>query len=134
MGNLVAVDLPQYEEWPQIGKVLHVTEANIEVQWYDGAYSEPWIPVKRKINRKYEYWTETIPLVSVILADVRLTRSCRLQKDTIAHLKCIQETVRWSECDLSLHYNHFVSHCSSLIPLVTVLKPPNLKHHLDSQY
>ena len=87
MGNVVAVDLPQYEEWPQIGKVLHVTEANIEVQWYDGAYSEPWIPVKRKINRKYEYWTETIPLVSVILADVRLTRSCRLQKDTIAHLK-----------------------------------------------
>ena len=63
VGNLVAVDLPQYEEWPQIGKVLHVTKANIE------------------------YWTETIPLVSVILANVKLTRSCRLQKSTIAHLK-----------------------------------------------
>lgn len=87
VGNLVAVNLPQYEEWPQIGKVLHVTRDNIEVQWYDGTYSEPWIPVKRKINGKYEYWTETIPLVSVILAEVKLTRSCRLQKSTIAHFK-----------------------------------------------
>lgn len=25
VGILVAVDLQQYEEWPQIGKVLHVT-------------------------------------------------------------------------------------------------------------
>ena len=78
VGNLVAVDLPQYEEWPQIGKVLNVTERNIEVQWYDGAYTEPWIPVKRKVNGKNVYWNETIPLASVVLANVELTRSCRL--------------------------------------------------------
>ena len=70
----------------QIHFCLKRTEANIEVQWYDGAYSESWIPVKKKINRKYEHWTETMPLVSAILAAVRLTRSCRLL-DTIAHLK-----------------------------------------------
>ena len=85
--NLVAANLQQYEEWPQIGKVLHVTRDSIEVQWYDGAYSEPWIPVKRKINGKYEYWTETIPLLSVILTNVKLTRSCRLEKSAIAQLK-----------------------------------------------
>ena len=32
VGNLVAANLQQYEEWPQIGKVLHVTRDNIEVQ------------------------------------------------------------------------------------------------------
>ena len=78
VGNLVAVDLPQYEEWPQIGKVLNVTERNIEVQWYDGAYTEPWTPVKRKVNGKYVYWNETIRLASVVLANVELTRSCWL--------------------------------------------------------
>lgn len=35
LGNLVAVDLPQYEEWPQIGKFLYVTERNIDIQQYD---------------------------------------------------------------------------------------------------
>ena len=80
VGNLVAVDLPQYEEWPQIGKVLNVTERYIEVQWYDGAYTEPWIPVKRKVNGKNVYWNETISLASVVLANVELTRSCRLRK------------------------------------------------------
>ena len=66
VGNLVAANLQQYEEWLQIGKVLHVTRDNIEVQWYDGTYSEPWIPVKRKINGKYEYWTETIPIQETV--------------------------------------------------------------------
>ena len=37
-------------------------------------------------NDKYEYCTETLPLVSVILADIRLTQSCRLHKNTVAHL------------------------------------------------
>lgn len=118
-GNQVAVHQAQNEEWPQIGQVLHVTEANIEVEWYDGAYSEPWITVKRKINRKYEYWTEMIPFVSVILADIRPTRSCRLQKNTIAHLKCIKETVWWSDVVYSCVITHSVNLSSIL--LVTVL-------------
>ena len=47
----------------------------------------------RLIESMSTSWTETIPFVSVILADIKLTRSCRLQKNTIAHLKCIKETV-----------------------------------------
>lgn len=96
VGNLVAVDLLQYE-WPQIGKVLNVTKRNVEVKWYDGAYTEPWIPVKKKVNGKYVYWNETIPLASIVLANVELTHSCRLRKNTIVHLKHIQETAQCSE-------------------------------------
>jgi len=40
------------------------------------------------VRQQAVYWNETIiPLVSVVLANVELTHSCQLQRNTISHLK-----------------------------------------------
>jgi len=87
VGILVAVDLQQYEEWPQIGKVLHVTGETLK---FSGMMVLTLVDTSKEegYRKIYMYWNETtIPLVSVVLANVELMHSCQLQKNIISHLK-----------------------------------------------
>lgn len=61
-GNLVAVNLIKYKEWPQIGEVICSDQDTVTLAWYDGLYSTPWIKVKLKHGGEHCDWIETLSM------------------------------------------------------------------------
>ena len=84
LGSIVAVYLPKYPEFPQIGKIRSISNSDISISWYDGAFNDIWTMVKLK---KGEEWNEKIEKKNVILHDIEFTRGQRLKKDTHQALK-----------------------------------------------
>ena len=86
-GQLVALNVENCHLKPLIAKVLEVNEETIDVVWLEGSYSKAWKVAKKKEGRDLVDWIDTVPKSSVILFDFQLTRSDRLRKATIKHLK-----------------------------------------------
>ena len=91
-GTLVAVNLQNYEEWPQIGKVINSNEDTVTLAWYDGTYSSPWIKVKLKKGKQYIEWREIVCRDVLIMYDITLTSGYRLRKDAVEKLKSFSHT------------------------------------------
>ena len=86
-GNLVACYVEKYEdEEPQIAKILNVNLEDVEVQWMQGSYFDPWHPCRVKQGRSYEPWVEDIPRSS-ILYEVQLSKTSRLSEPLRKKLK-----------------------------------------------
>lgn len=81
---MVAVYLPKYPEFPQIGKVQSMDEAAVTISWFDGAFNDIWSMVKLK---KGEQWTEKVNRKDIILYDIEFTKGQRLKKDTQLFLR-----------------------------------------------
>ena len=47
---------PQYNERPQLAKVLHVGQNKLKVQWFDGSWSGKWKIYKYKVGRNVMEW------------------------------------------------------------------------------
>lgn len=77
-GSLVAVYLPKYPEFPQIGQVQCSNDESITISWYDGTFNDIWTLVKLKKGLE---WKETIKKTSILLYDLVLTKGQRLKKD-----------------------------------------------------
>ena len=84
-GKMVALRLVKYfDEIPQIGKVVSVSDMEVTIEWFIGSYSDVWISWKR--NNKVV--KETVPKNAVIYSDIDLTKSSRLKPST---RKALQE-------------------------------------------
>lgn len=87
VGDLVAVHCDHYNDLPQIGKVLSMSENTLEVDWYAGSWTTMWKQAKKRSGRQLIPWTEHIPKSSVRLFDFTLTEAGRLRKATVQRLK-----------------------------------------------
>lgn len=81
---MVAVYLPKYPEFPQIGKIRSIDSKTVTISWYDGAFNDIWTLVKL---RKGEEWREKIEKNSILLYDIEFTKGQRLKKDACQALK-----------------------------------------------
>ena len=104
--TIVAVFVDQYsDEVPQLGRVIHVANDGIELEWMSGCYSGKflkqciqntnplfsgcigiWKTCKHRVGRESVVWTEKVP-VSSVLYPVQLTKSNRLKATTVEKLK-----------------------------------------------
>lgn len=84
VGSVVAVYLPKYPEFPQIGKIQSSSDATITISWYDGAFNDVWNIVKLK---KGIEWKETMNKDTILLYDLQFSRGQRLKKDAIEFLR-----------------------------------------------
>ena len=85
--NLVALNVLNCDQRPLVARVIDVSHDNLDIVWLEGSYTRPWKISKRKEGRAMVDWTDTVPKSSVILFDFQLTKTGRLQKATIEHLK-----------------------------------------------
>ena len=60
VGSMVAFCCPQYNERPQLAKVLDVGQNKLKVQWFDGSWSGKWKVYKYKVGRKVMEWVEDV--------------------------------------------------------------------------
>ena len=60
VGSMVALCCPQYNEQPQLAKVLDVGQNKLKVQWFDGSWSGKWKVYKYKVGRKVMEWVEDV--------------------------------------------------------------------------
>ena len=73
-------DEEQYDGQPWIAQILSgPTDGNLQVQWFQGAYTRPWGPDKR-------YKPFDVTMDSVI-SKVEFTPSFRLTKSSVSMLK-----------------------------------------------
>ena len=87
VGHLVALNVENCNLRPLIAKVLNSSDNELEIVWLEGSYTGPWKISKKKDGRTIVDWTDTVPKQSVILFDFELTKSNRLRKATVQHLK-----------------------------------------------
>jgi len=84
VGCMVALRLQKYsEDIPQIAKVVKLTELDVTVEWWIGAYGDTW----REWKERGRVITETFPRNAVIHHNIRFTKSLRLPKHLITELK-----------------------------------------------
>ena len=86
-GQLVALNVENSHLRPLIAKVLEAKAETIDVVWLEGSYSKSWKVAKKKEGRTLVDWIDSVPKSSVILFDFQLTKTERLRKATIEHLK-----------------------------------------------
>lgn len=86
-GMLVALNVENCPLRPLIAKVEEVHHESLDIVWLEGSYTRAWKVAKKKEGRNSVEWTDTIPKNSVILFDFQLTKSNRLRKATVEHLK-----------------------------------------------
>ena len=86
-GQLVALNVENCHLRPLIAKVLEVSADTIDVVWLEGSYTKSWKLAKRKEGHTFVDWADNVPKSSIILFDFQLTKTNRLRKATIQHLK-----------------------------------------------
>ena len=86
-GQLVALNVENCHLRPLIAKVLEVNMETIDIVWLEGSYNKSWKVAKKRERRTLVDWVDTVPKSSVILFDFQLTKTNRLRKATIEHLK-----------------------------------------------
>ena len=91
VGDYIALRCFKYKDFiPQIAKVRHISESDIEVEWLDGSYTGIWIPWKdhgKIIVKKFPR--------RAVIGVIALTASMRLKRNTIAALKEVYETTEY---------------------------------------
>lgn len=85
-GQLVALNVENCHLRPLIAKVLEINEETIDVVWPEGSYSRPWKVAKKEVRTLVDCM-DSVPKSSVMLFDFQLTKTNRLRKATIEHLK-----------------------------------------------
>ena len=86
-GQLVALNVENCHLRPLIAKVLEIKAETIDVVWLEGSYCKPWKIAKKKQGRALVDWIDGVPKSSVLLFDFQFTKTDRLRKATIEHLK-----------------------------------------------
>ena len=86
-GMLVALNVENYQFCPLIARIEEVNYDSFDVVWMERSCTRVWKVAKKKEERNLVEWTDTAPRNSVILFHFRLTKSNRLRKATIEHLK-----------------------------------------------
>ena len=87
VGHLVALNVENCALRPLIAKILSFCDNELEIVWLEGSYTAPWKIAKKRDGRTLLDWTDRVPKQSVILFDFELTKSNRLRKATVEHLK-----------------------------------------------
>ena len=90
LGSVVAVYLPKYPEFPQLGKVKSTSDTTITISWFNGAFNDVWTIVKL---RKGMEWTETVDKTTILLYDLQFSRGQRLKKDALEFLRDYFENI-----------------------------------------
>ena len=91
VGKFAALCLNQYKhEVPQIGKVLKVSDDQVDIEWIVGTFSSVWIPWMTKGKKM----NVTVHRNVVIVSAIELSKSNRLKKEDILALKRI-----YSNCE-----------------------------------
>ena len=86
VGVMVALRLASYyDEIPQIGKIIELTETDVTVEWWIGGYSNPWVQWKKK----NEPVSETFPRNAILCGGVTFTRGFRLLPEAIKKLRSL---------------------------------------------
>jgi len=86
------VQCSDYKERPLIGKVTEKGEDEVVMDWYIGSYSGTWREWKGRDNGKTVVFSQTIKSDD-ILQTVLLTKSMRLQPQTVKDLKNIYSSI-----------------------------------------
>ena len=86
-GMLVALNVENCQLRPLIARIETVHHDSLDVVWLEGSYTRGWKVAKKKDGRNLIEWTDTVPKSSIILFDFQLTKSNRLRKATVEHLK-----------------------------------------------
>ena len=86
-GMLAALNVENCQLCPLIAKIEAVDHDTLDFVWLEESYTRGWKIAKKKEGRNLIDWTDTIPKSSLILFDFQLTKSNRLQKATVEHLK-----------------------------------------------
>ena len=86
-GMLVALNVENCQLCPLIARIEAVNDDSFDVVWMEGSYTRGWKVAKKKEGRNLVELTDTVPKNSVILFDFQLTKSNRLRKATVEHLK-----------------------------------------------
>ncbi|XP_077864365.1 nipped-B-like protein B [Saccoglossus kowalevskii] len=94
VGVMVAVFCPEYNELPQIGKVVDVTDDQFKIHWHCGKWNTAWIPHFQRIGRKKTPWEDWQPKESALLWDFHLTARKMLKKTTVEELKIRYRTLK----------------------------------------
>lgn len=87
VGQLVALNVENCALRPLLARVLSTSDSHLEITWLEGSYTGIWKVAKRKAGRTLVDWTDTVPKESVILFDFELTKTNKLRKATVKHLK-----------------------------------------------
>ena len=117
-GQLVALNVENCHLQPLIAKVLEVNANTIDVVWLEGNYTKLWKVAKRKEGRTLVDWTDSVPKSSILLFDFPLTKTNRLRKAIIEHLKeAYTKLYTINLCyDYTFIYNEsFLSMCNVII-------------------
>ena len=73
---------------PPIAKTLEVNADIVNVVWLEGNYTKLcWKVAKRKEGRTLVDWADSVPKSSILLFNFQLTKTNRLRKAIIEHLK-----------------------------------------------
>lgn len=95
------------DEVPQLGRVLEIFDETLKLEWLAGCYSGmcvhncgfvdvhvhsvnslgPWKTCKKRVGKEMVVWEEVVPLSSVILSPILLTKSDRLKGTDVDKLK-----------------------------------------------
>ena len=86
-GHLVALNVENCHLRPLIARVLSSSDNELEIVWLEGTYSGAWKVAKKKDGRRVVDWIDTVPKEAVILFDFELTKTNKLRKATVQHLK-----------------------------------------------
>ena len=85
VGEFAALRLAEYDEVPQIGKVIGINDMDVTVQWWMGSYSDNW----REWKRKNVVIEEKFPRNAIIKSGITFTRTNRLPKATVDELRVL---------------------------------------------
>ncbi|XP_060551751.1 uncharacterized protein LOC132713258 [Ruditapes philippinarum] len=77
IGSFVICNYDKYpDEFPQLARVISVSDENLELLWYKGAKTTTWKPASRPVKGQRgqrEPWTEIVPSIAVMFYDFQLT-------------------------------------------------------------
>ena len=86
-GHLVALNVENCHLRPLIAKAFEVNADTVDALWLEGNYTKLWKVAKRKEGRTLVEWADSVPKSSILLFDFQLTKTNRLRKAIIEHLK-----------------------------------------------
>ena len=87
VGHLIALNVENCQLRPLIARVLNSSDSELEIVWLEGSYTGAWKIAKKKDGHTLVDWTDIVPKQSVLLFDFELTKTNRLRKATVQHLK-----------------------------------------------
>lgn len=84
---MVALCCPQYNERPQLAKVLSLSPDKLRVQWFDGSWSRKWKVYTYRVGKKTLEWVEEVSRQHIVASNILLTRGGSLTAKSKRDLK-----------------------------------------------